>query len=607
MNTQIQHSALSTQHSARTAFWAEGRLHRDHGYGFSSFTKNANALDIPKERHERTEMLFWDGRLDNRNELLPLLKDSLQGNTSNAALAIASYERWGTSGFGHLIGDWSVVIRDDANRAVVLASDFAGVRPLYYCVKGGRVLWSSDLQSLVDATGISELDEQYAHAFVLFGGCPNRTPYKGIYSVPPGHAVHVCGDEVKVQRFWSLPVGDAIHYQDERRYVEQLRALFQEAVTVRLQSQSPVLAELSGGLDSSSVVAMANHLIRSGSVRATGLMGISYVWPNSLDEPFIQEMESCCGLEGVHISTPEVPLVSDTQLGGAMPEVLEPLRAASATIAGRIGATTFLTGQNGDLMMGNWFDDSLHVAASLLRFQLGRAWRESIAWSKVLRLPVYSILSRAFRAALPPSLAPEALYTGQDGSYTPKSDETSLGHGLEEDGPENFFSKEWIKAAPERRKYFHSLSIMLELRMLQAPGPLQHLDYTHPFAHRPLVEFLMAVPTDVLCRPGEPRRLMRSALSDLWPPKLRTRRSKGLFNTPWQEALQPLARLLLKDRHWQLVERGFVDRASLLSRLQRLCAGLDCNQSQLRQIIMLELWLRSHIDRRRQVQEPWFA
>jgi hypothetical protein len=50
-----------------------------------------------------------------------------------------------------------------------------------------------------------------------------------------------------------------------------------------------------------------------------------------------------------------------------------------------------------------------------------------------------------------------------------------------------------------------------------------------------------------------------------------------------------------------------VDRTSLLSRLQWLCAGLDCNQSQLRQIIMLELWLRSHIDRRRQVQEPWAA
>jgi hypothetical protein len=128
------------------------------------------------------------------------------------------------------------------------------------------------------------------------------------------------------------------------------------------------------------------------------------------------------------------------------------------------------------------------------------------------------------------------------------------------------------------------------------PEPLQYLDYTHPFAHRPLVEFFMAVPTDVLCRPGEPRRLMRSALSDLWPLKLRARRSKGLFNLPWQEALRPLAHALLQSRQFHSVERGFVDRASVLSRLERLSAGLDCNENQLRNIILLELWLRNRTE-----------
>src|SRR3712207_753895 len=134
---------------------------------------------------------------------------------------------------------------------------------------------------------------------------------------------------------------------------------------------------------------------------------------------------------------------------------------------------------------------------------------------------------------------------------------------------------------------------MLELPQLHPCEPLQHLDYTHPFAHRPLVEFLMAVPPDVLCRPGEPRRLMRSAFSDLWPAKLRGRRSKGLFNTPWQEALRPLARALLKDRRLQLAERGFVDLTSALSRMERLAVGLECNEAQLRQVILLELWLRN--------------
>jgi hypothetical protein len=189
------------------------------------------------------------------------------------------------------------------------------------------------------------------------------------------------------------------------------------------------------------------------------------------------------------------------------------------------------------------------------------------------------------------------MYSAEDGSYMPKCNETSLlprfGNraGLSEPG--SFFSNAWMQAPPERRKYFHALSTMLELRTLQAPEPLQHLDYTHPFAHRPLVEFLMTVPADVLCRPGEPRRLMRLALSDLWPPKLRKRRSKGLFNAPWQDALRPLARDLLKVGQLQLVERGFLDRSSVLSRLDRLSSGLDCNEPQLRQIVLLELWLRN--------------
>jgi asparagine synthase (glutamine-hydrolysing) len=562
-----------------------------------------NEPDKPVNGAKQSRVLHWDGRLDNRLDLLALLADSLRDDTSNSAIALAAYQRWGSDGLVHLIGDWSVVIRDDANRATVLASDFAGVRPLYYSVQMGTVFWSSRLQAVVDATGISELDEQYIGAFLLYGGCPNRTPYKGIYPVPAGHAVCVSSTGTRISRFWNLPIGDEVRYRNQHRYEEQLRALFREAVSVRLQTEAPVLAELSGGLDSSSVVSMANHLMRSGAVPSTSLTSVSYVWRNSLDEPFIREMESFCGIEGVNISTHDVPLISETQVGDGMPDILQPLRKSVAFAARRRGAKVILTGQNGDLLMGNWFDDSLQVAGSLHRFRFARACQEALAWSKILRLPVYRVLWQAVEAALPATFAPAAIYAASDGSYMVKSTETSLAPGLihriglSESG--SFLSDAWMQAPPERRKYFRALSRMLELRSLQAPELWQHLDYTHPHAHRPLVEFLMTVPVDVLCRPGEPRRLMRSALSDLWPLKLRTRRSKGLFNTPWQEALRPLARVLIKAKQLHLVERGFVHRASVLSRLQRLSAGFDCNEAQLRNIVLCELWLRTREDGRR--------
>ena len=434
----------------------------------------------------------------------------------------------------------------------------------------------------------------------MFGGCPNRTPYKGIYSVPPGHAVCVSPKETSIRRFWAMPVGDTIRYQSEHRYEEQLRALFREAVAVRLQTESPVLAELSGGLDSSSVVCMANDLMQSGAARTSRLIGLSFIWRGSIDEPFIRAVESHCGIEGVHISTHDHPLISETQSNHAMPEAFQPLGRSVAATASRLGVRTILTGQGGDLMMGNWFDDSLQVAASLRRFRIGRACEEALAWSKLLRLPIYRVLWQAFRAALPPTLAPAAIYADDDGSYAPKDTETSFVSGFSNrtglSEPGSFFSNAWMQAPPERRKYFRALTTMLDLRQLQAGEALQHLDYTHPFAHRPLVEFLMTVPADVLCRPGEPRRLMRSAFADLWPPRLRERRSKALFNAPWQEALRPVARALLKAKQLHVVERGFVERTSVSARLERLSVGLECNQSQLRQIILLELWLRNRAD-----------
>jgi len=556
----------------------------------------ANTPQLNPIHDTRSEVLHWDGRLDNRSDLLLRLRDSLKGETTDAAIARAAYERWGTEGLVNLIGDWSLVIRDHRSRTTILASDFAGVRPLYYHVQDGHVQWSNRLAVLVDATAVSDLDEQFVAGFLTFGGYPNRTPYKGICSVPPGHAVSVSANETKISRFWSMPIGDTIRYQDEYRYEEELRALFHESVAARLQSESPVIAELSGGLDSSSVVCVATDMMRRGAAPATSLTGVSFVWRNSLDDPFISEIETHCGIDGVRISTHDTPIIAEKQVGNALPEAFQPLRRSIAALAHELGAKTILTGQAGDLMTGNWFDDSLQVAGSIQNLRFNRAFAEALDWSKLLRLPIYRILWRGLQAALPPTWSPSSIYTAADGSYAPKSIETSLLDGFSVrtglTDPDSFFSNSWMSAPPERRKHFRTLTTMIELRQLQSPEPLQHLDYTHPFAHRPLVEYLMSVPASVLCRPGEPRRLMRSAFAEYWPMKLRERQSKGVFNTPWHAALRPLAHTLAEAKQLHVVERGFVNHANLQARLERLDHGLDCNEHQLRQIIVLELWLR---------------
>jgi asparagine synthase (glutamine-hydrolysing) len=405
---------------------------------------------------------------------------------------------------------------------------------------------------------------------------------------------------VTTHSFWAAPAADSISYKDDRRYDDQFVALFREAVAVRLQTSAPVVAELSGGLDSSSVVCMASELIRTGAVPAPSLTPISYVHRGSIDVPFIDEVEQWCGLDGIRLSTTEAPLASEADAGSVVSGASRALEDLASEAARRLGARVFLTGQNGDLATGNWFDDSLQVASPLRHGRLGEAWIEALAWSKLTRIPIWWILWRAARALMPVHPASTDLY-GLEGAPDEKVAETSL---LREfaGGPyaaesRQLFSLEWTAAPPERRKHFRALTMMRELRTLQPTESMAALDYTHPFAHRPLVEFLFSVPPNVLCRPGEPRRLMRRALAHAWPAKLRNRRSKGLLGVPQFEALKPLAARLLADQHWNVVDRGWVDEAAFRARLEKLKGGIDCNVSQLRQIILLEYWLRNRSTR----------
>jgi hypothetical protein len=135
---------------------------------------------------------------------------------------------------------------------------------------------------------------------------------------------------------------------------------------------------------------------------------------------------------------------------------------------------------------------------------------------------------------------------------------------------------------------------MLLARKLQVPETLEHLSYAHPFAHRPLVEFMLTIPPAVACRPGEPRRLMRRAFAGLLPPSILKRQSKASYAARYRQALLPLAAEALRDAaRMRSVELGFIDRDSVAERLLAFVNGLDCNESQLRQIILFEFWLRN--------------
>jgi len=538
--------------------------------------------------------ISFDGRLDNRKELADRLQHDPSSGLSDAALALATYRKWGVDGFLNLIGDWSLVIWDELDRALILASDFAGIRPLYYCVRGAEAFWSSRLDVVVEQTQASSIDDSFVAGFLTSAGCPNHSPYRGIYPVPAGHSVCIRKDRVTISRFWQPPVEKTIRYANESDYEEKLRELFREAVSCRLQSSEPVVAELSGGLDSSSIVCMASQLIREARVPAPHLITLSLEHRDSRDQRFYKIVADSCGVENIRIQTSDHPFLTESHVGGAMPDFWERMQSHNGSLARSMGAKTFLTGRPGDLVMGNWGDDSDQVAGLLSSGQISSALKESLAWSKTLRIPIYWVLGRAFLLSLPPSLAPKRMHQGVELSRVPSDTRDSISRAFRERVPAPLVSGDWKNAPPERRKHFRCLAETLECRKLQPPEPIQDLAYTHPFAHRPLVEFMFTIPSGVVSGPGQPRRLMRRAFHELWPAELQTRRSKDSFGGVFLESLRPLAGMLLRQHSLEVVDRGYVDAASFKQRLDRLTQSLDCNEAQLRLIILLELWLRKH-------------
>jgi len=539
--------------------------------------------------------ITFDGRLDNREDLVLTQQDALGGETCDVLLALAAYQRGGADGFRDLIGDWSLAIWDQAREAIVLASDYAGVRPLYYCVQSERVLWSTRLKSLVEWTRASEIDDDYVAAFLSFGACPHRTPYCGIFSVPPGHSVVISRHGVVIRPFWELPFGDIVRYRKESDYEEHLVGLFREAVRCRLRSDKPVLADLSGGLDSSSIICMATQLMRSAGRAPSELRTVHVEHEGSLDRRFCSAVADWCGIDTVHLSTTASRFLTEADAGDALPAFWRQLHSRTAALAEQCGADTYITGQIGDVVMGNLLDDSEQVASLFRRGHLLPALKESLAWSRALQIPIFWILGRALRSSIPRLGSNPSDPAGI--SYVCEGSQDSMGSGLRDrlksQDPHRVFSRAWTQAPLDLRRHFRGLMEILELRILQPPEPLEHLYYTHPFAHRPLVQYMLSVPADIVCRPGEPRRLMRRAFRGLWPPELRKRRSKDLFDGVFLESLRPIARSFLKaPRQLQVVERGYVDAADLTRRLDRLSNSLECNEPQLRQVILLELWLR---------------
>ena len=546
-------------------------------------------------------MLVWDGRLDNREELIRLLRDELKDDRSDSSIVMQAYHKWGIAFLPRIIGDFAFSLWDPHSRTLFLARDPVGARLLFYHANRDTLIWSNRLEPLLQLPQIElQVDDDYAAGFLALYPPQKLTPYKNIHAVPAANLVTVKGGTIRLERFWNLDPAKEIRYRTDQEYEEHFLHLFADAVRTRLRVDGPVWADLSGGLDSSSIVCMADDIVTKGQAQATKLETVSAVFDASAssdERRFIRFVEEKRGQAGHHFSESEYPLLTsfDQEDLRTIPNALELWTEYHKGVRKEMrarGARVLLAGVGGDELLTASPDPYPELADLLVQVKLGELHRRLQVWSLALKKPYLHVLLRhTVVPSLPRRL--QRLYKRRD-----REKQISV---LQRDfinrfnlrdrllGPTDIFGFK-LPSSRGQSTAFLSVTDVVSPGTLLSWGPVE---MSYPFTHRPLVEFLQAIPATQWIRPRETRSLMRRALRTYLPPQIATRKGKG---TPAEATLRAVS------REWRrlcdllanglVCSRGYVNPVALNALMEMPNFTKNTESLFVLRIAYLELWLR---------------
>lgn len=551
--------------------------------------------------------LTWDGRLDNADTLARALGISASVS-GDAELVLHAYDRWGADFISRIVGDFALAIWDPHHARVLFARDPFGIKRLYYVLSLDRLVWASSVSALLPFLEKTwAIDDEFIAGYLTTGPGIDRTAFTGIDTALPGHLTVVSRGTVSKRSFWQATPGKEIRYSTDGQYEEHFRSLFRESVRYRLNSDVPVCSELSGGLDSSAMVGMADEIIAAQECPAPSLTTVSYVFdtsPCSDERHFIQTVEQRRGRRGWHLREEDGPILSLNPyenfldcpspmscFGGRCLQVADAMKAE--------GARVLLRGEGGDQVLWGEVKDPFELADLLQQFRIPALLRCAKAWGRAQRRSVPELL---WKAALIPCL-PSRLRA----LSVPNRQAQLLNWVMPEFAARTSFRDKLLGLSSRDERPFSSPSNREENKLIQeliaviASGcagyypPQFPIECRFPYLHIPLVEFLLAIPIDQKLRPGVTRSLMRRSLKGVLPPAVATRTDKRGPDEAFYRAVRRewpnLAQLFSGDA--RVCRYGYVTRNALVQALRSARHGLASHGPFLLRVISLELWLRS--------------
>lgn len=474
--------------------------------------------------------------LDLRKELVE--KGHLFRGHSDSEVIVHAYEEWEEDFLSHLQGMFAIGLWDRKKRNLIIARDRLGIKPLYYYQRNGRFAFASEIKALLRIPEVERgVNLQGLYYYLGFEFVPGPlTMFEGINKLRPGHYLFYSHQGIEEKAYWEPLFTPLARSQEEA--VEEMRALLKETVRMHLISDVPLGVFLSGGLDSSTLVALMREL----GVNPLKTFSIGYPDPSFSELPYAQMVAERFETEHTVLMIPEVTLQDLEEAVWHLDEPMTDLSALPLYLVCREAkkyVTVCLSGEGGDEIFAGYDRFKASKADSYYRL-LPSLLREKVIYPLVERLPdqpqkkgAVNILKRFV----------EGSHLPMDGGHLRWqyfSSETQ--DGLLYNG---FFKKQ-VRMDPfaplrELRSRFSfkkqiDEEIYLDLRFIMPDSVLMKVDkmsMAHaleirvPFLDHRFVEFTAGLPGDWKLKGFQTKAIFRKALEGLLPDQIVWRGKQG--------------------------------------------------------------------------------
>jgi len=566
----------------------------------------------PLANEDDTIWISYNGEVYNYRELREnLLRRGHRFRTdSDTEVLVHLYEEYGVGCLAHMRGMFALAIWDGPRRQLLLARDRLGQKPIVYCEQPGRLLFASEIKSLLLAPGVPrQVDLVALNEYLTYNYVPHpRTMFAGICKLPPAHYALYRDANLTVAPYWTPDFQQAAtehHEKLRQHFAERL----DESVRLRLRSDVPLGAFLSGGIDSTAIVG----LMRRHTVRPVQTYTIGFPVSGFDETPFAQ-------IAADHLKTEHHVFQVEPASVGVLPTLAwhfdEPFADSSAIPTYFLSQVTAqhvkvaLTGDGGDELLAGypryrtyhrlaWFD---RLPRAMQRVIANRSWR----WLSHRRREDALASKVRFRMELL-RLSPERRYlawvAGFQHHHRERLYSASMRQVLDSPPAEQFLLQAMARSAGRDAGSRARITDLLTylpgdlLTKVDITSMAHGLECRCPFLDHHVVELAMSFQFQELTQGSGVKPFLNAALPDLIPQQLRTRPKMG-FRIPldawFRGNLKSYAQEMLLSG--PAAERGYFEPAGLRQLLDEHASGHWNHGDRIWSLLCLEMWHRTFID-----------